>query len=253
MATPIPTLSDPPSRDDPVNFPARSDTFFAELDPVRNAVNSNNNELRLLTAAVEADANFVLDFRNRFFGTAAADPASRPVVPPATVGDALEIGDLYYNSTAKEIRVYLGLINSIATWRSIGSYVTGSIDVGNYVRANRFIATQTSFRNAPSANLVISNFGHFVVQTNVNTVLSFAYVPIASNAPDALEFTIDLVTNTGFSLQFPASVRWSGNVVPAFAANRRHLLRFFTSTSGTTWLGVAEVLNASTAGAPVLT
>lgn len=250
MPTVIQPLPIEPSRDRPETFSAESDTFLSAFGDLRNQVNASNQEITQVVQSAITRANFVVDFRSRFFGSSSTNPTLRPPIPPAVTGAALEIGDLYYNTSSKEIRVYVG--GSVG-WRGIGSYVTGSITVNSFVKANSYIANQFSFKNAPTANLVVNQYSHFVIQTAVTTQLNFAYTPISPSSLDATSFTVDLLTLPGFSLSFPANVRWSNNTEPTLLANRRHLLKFTTSDSGATWIGIVEVSNASSAGAPLLT
>lgn len=237
-----------PSRDDPANFSDRADAFFSALVAFQLQQNAQSNEVFNKSSEAITSAGLIAAFQNKYLGAFSSNPTT------GFSGAPLSLGQVYFNTTApQEIRVYTS-----SGWKGIGSYTTGSIDVTGYIRPATYLGTQTSFKNPPSANLLLNQFTSFLIETNTTTQLNFSYSPSAAGTLDSIQFTIHLITRPGATLTFPSSVRWGGGGAapswnsPTFTADRRHVINLYSSDSGASWLAAASVLNASADNAPVL-
>jgi hypothetical protein len=237
-----------PSRDDPANFSDRADAFFSALVAFQTQQNAQSNEVFNKSSEAILAASMIAAFKNKYLG-------AFPQNPTVGLNNApLALGDLYFRTTApEEVRVF---VSPQRGWKGIGSYTTGSIDVTGYIRPATYLGTQSQFKNPPSANLLLNNFTSFLIETNTATQLNFAYTPTALGALDSIEFKMDLITRTGADVSFPSSVRWAGGGgpptwnKPVFTADRRSIIKFYSSDSGASWLAAADVLNAHADNAP---
>lgn len=115
------------------------------IDIVANnitAINSINDNM--------SDVNY---FADRYLGDKATDPTTR------NDGNALVVGDLYYNTTDLEMRVYNGTIFELA-----GSVISGLIDITPFVATqDQTVFTGLTY-DANSASLV-TRAGNILVPT----------------------------------------------------------------------------------------
>lgn len=119
---------------DPDEVVSNAETFKNQAETAAN--NAATSESNAATSASNAQAHLD-DFKGRYYGSLASDPSTDPN------GDPIDTGDIYWNSSAKELRVFDG-----AAWT-----IAGQATIKRYV----FTATagQTSFSGADDNGLTL--------------------------------------------------------------------------------------------------
>jgi hypothetical protein len=130
----------------------------------------------------------------------------------------------FTGNTANVQTVQVNGTNFINSTRAITSYATTSTSIG-------------SVTGATGININLGNY--FTATTAGVTTWTFAN-PIASSA---CGFVLKL-TNGGSATQVWPSVKWPGGTAPTLTTSGIDVLTFLTDDSGTTWRGVATMLDS---------
>jgi len=109
------------------------------------ATNLNKGTASEILSA-EANANIALNALNEFKGRYLGGQVSDPTLD--LLGNPLDEGDIYFNTTAKEMRVYSG-----TAWKTaVDSYTKTEINTANVFRADKYLASQNLSNMIYSAN-----------------------------------------------------------------------------------------------------
>jgi hypothetical protein len=117
------------------------------------------------------------------------------------------------------------------------------------------IAGDLSFQRFQGYSLVANVLGNVSGNTTINltsgnfitaTATGIVTWTFSGNAasPNASGFIIELTNGGAFAQNWPASVKWPGGTAPTLTASGVDLLVFITDDGGTTWRGVASMLDS---------
>lgn len=67
--------------------------------------------------------------------------------------------------------------------------------------------------------------------------VTFAFSNVPAGSTEATGIIIRLSNSGGYTLNWPASVKWPGGTAPSFATAGTHLAMLVTDDGGTTWRG----------------
>ena len=193
-----------------------------------NAASSASAALSSKNAAATSESNAATsassalsslnDFKGRYYGVYASDPAIDPL------GAGVGVGDLYYNSTASELRVYNGSA-WVAAYLPMASYelVTNKgvangyagLDSGGKVPTSQLPAVQmTSEKGVANGYAGLDGSGKVPASqlpSFVDDVLEYANLAGFPATGEAGKIYIDLATNKTY--------RWSGSVYVEISAS----------------------------------
>ncbi len=242
--TTITTLPTPPSREDPINFADRADTFLgalptfgdqanlvaAEINANAAAASTAETQAEAAAAAALATANTTLwvsgttyaqgvvvyspitflSYRRKIAGAGTTDPSADTTNWQLVAGS----GDVTLTGTQT-------LTNKTLTSPSLTTPVsTAAREIKVAMPANNFdLATANYFTKT------ISTTTTFTVSNVPTTGTAIAFILDATNAGSA--------TITWFS-----GVKWAGGTAPTLTTSGRDILGFFTHDAGATWNGL---------------
>lgn len=241
-------ISKPPGTRDNLDFSNRGDNFLAEVVTLSQTLHAagvsvQNKGLEARAAVADlrtASAQSSFPLQRQYLGAFSADPVGADA-------SGLSVGDVYFNTSDNELRVYRPN-PSAAAWVRLSStrIATTPLVLSNQAsfgyRARRVI---TAPANQASFSLDLNNASHFIVDTNRSTSLSFSYTAddVATASPFALSFTVELIIRAGGSVSFPADVAWNGGSAPVLQAEARHVVRIRTSRNAAGPVGAVLVQN----------
>jgi hypothetical protein len=121
----------------------------------------------------------------------------------------------------------------IAGKLGLGTAATAELDInGNY--ALNVVAV--------TANSVDCSAGNFFTKTAAaNITWTFDNVP----ASRAYGFILELTNGGAYTMQWPAATKWPAATAPTLTASGVDVLTFITDDGGTTWRGLASMINSS--------
>jgi hypothetical protein len=132
---------------------------------------------------------------------------------------------------------------SVTGTASAASYQIGG---SAYINSNRTITNYGSTHNVlgsgSGSRTIDLALGNYVSATVTGSTTWTFSNPLAS--PNAVGFVLEL-TNGGSATQFwPAGIKWPGGTAPTLTASGIDVLVFITDDGGTTWRGVASMLDS---------
>ena len=123
---------------------------------------------------------------------------------------------------------------------------TYSIAGTAYINSNRAITQYGTTHNAlgsgSGSRTIDIALGNFVSATVAGTTTWTFSNPLA--APAATGFVLELTNGGSAALTWPAAVKWPGGTAPSLTAAGIDVLTFITDDGGTTWRGVASMLDS---------
>mgnify|MGYP006287599327 FL=1 len=114
---------------------------------------------------------------------------------------------------------------------------------GGTMTGNVLLKTTTMTRvDMSSATAIDQAEGNYFTKTiAANTTFTITNVPTGTIASG---FILELTNGGAYTVTFPASVKWAGGTAPTLTASGVDVLVFITDDAGTTWRGVASMLDS---------
>jgi hypothetical protein len=210
-------------------------------------------------------ATSLFNFRAQYLGPASSDPSTDGN------GNALTAGDLYYNTTSNEMRVYSGSV-WVAAYIPVGGYLpltggtmTGAITfVGGQTFPGTGDVTLTGTQTLTNKTIEAGTFTNGYTEETVTANTSTAYtIDLANGSVQILTLTgnctytfptpvagksfilVQKQDGTGGrTVTWPSSVDWPGAVAPTLTSTASKADKFvFTAIDGSNWLGSVAGLN----------
>jgi hypothetical protein len=175
-----------------------------------NAATSETNAGNSATAAsgsATSALGYLNDFKGRYYGSLASDPSLDPL------GAAINAGDLYWNSTASEVRVYSGSAWAAAYLPASG-YVTLT---GTETLTNKTFTgyTETVFALGTSGSQALNP-----ANGTVQTCAASAAVTFTDSLASGQSILVMLTNGATYTIAYP-TITWVGplgNVAPTLNA-----------------------------------
>ena len=132
------------------------------------------------------------------------------------------------------------MANRIPTYVDATSEKISEVPAGDFlsIEGSGLAEGYTALTGA-TPTVSLSAGGSFSLTLSANTTLGFADAPATGSAGFSLKVTQD-ASGSGFTVTWPASVKWPGGAAPALTAtaNKADVFVFTTDDGGTSFVGL---------------
>lgn len=121
----------------------------------------------------------------------------------------------------------------------------GSLAIGNTVSTTNSsfdIYTNYTNKTVATSNTINCAIANYFTNTATGT-MTFTFNSVPTNR--AYGFLLELTNGGAATVTWPTAVKWPSATAPSLTASGVDLLGFVTDDGGTTWRGVASMLNSS--------
>jgi hypothetical protein len=120
--------------------------------------------------------------------------------------------------------------------------ISNSTIIGDSRTLINYGSTHNALGSSSGAVTVNLQSGNYVSATAADAITWTFSNPLAS--PNACGFVLELTNGGAYTMTWPGAVNWPGGTAPTLTASGTDVLVFMTDDGGTTWRGVASMLDS---------
>lgn len=137
------------------------------------------------------------------------------------------------------------LVNVVAITAS-ANVAAGNINLADGIlsrpKVQDYSLTHNALGNVSGSTTINLESGNYISATATGNVTWTFSNPPAN--PNAGGFILELANGGAYTMTWPGGTAWPGGVAPSLTASGTDVLTFITDNAGTTWRGVASMLNS---------
>ena len=154
----------------------------------------------------------------------------RKLNTPPTSSNSFYLGRVWVDTTTRKLYICSDSTSGAAIWDNLITEHNGLVNIDKPVVKNESNIINTD---------IDCSLGNFFYK-NISADATFTF----SNVPSGyFEITIELTNAGSYTVDFPASVRFSDSIAPTYST-RVDVVKMYTRDSGTNWFAKLDITNA---------